>query len=241
MTTDTRALNVPTGVLIAGLLVGAMHLLIEFLPGEQGLNLLLALAFIPARYGGVVTDIPGGDISALTSFITYMFVHGDWTHLLVNLMWMLAFGSAVAKRIGSMHFLIFSALCGITGALTHLVLHFGEPVPVVGASAAISGQMAGALRFMFGARNANFASTRDIASVPLAGILSTLTNPKFLAFLGVWIALNVLFGLGGVQLDNSSSSIAWEAHIGGFACGLFIFGIFDRMEKSHDGSSGHIT
>src|SRR5680860_1648366 len=214
MAAQTRALNIPAGVLVAVLLVIAVHVLRESLPDEQGLAFLLAMAFIPARYAGVVTDIPGGEISALTSFVTYLFVHGDWTHLTINILWMLAFGSAVAKRIGSMHFLLFSALCGIAGALTHLVMHFGEPVPVVGASAAISGQMAGALRFMFGARIANLASSRDISSLPLASVVSTLANPKFLAFLGIWILLNVLFGLGGVQLDDAGANIAWEAHIG---------------------------
>jgi len=231
MTSQQRALNIPSGVLVAIFLMAGTHLLRISLPDDQGVAMLLGMAFIPARYAGAVTDIPGGDISALTSFITYMFVHGDWTHLLFNIMWMLAFGSAVAKRAGSVQFLIFSALCGVAGVLTHLALHFGELVPVVGASAAISGQMAGALRFMFGAQNADLASSRDIARVPLATIVSTLTNLKFLGFLGVWVLLNVLFGLGGVQLDNSGASIAWEAHIGGFVCGLLVFGAFDRAAK----------
>ena len=67
-------------------------------------------------------------------------------------MWMAAFGSPVAQRLGDWRFLSFSALCGIAGALTHLAFHFGEMTPVVGASAAISGQMAAAMRFVFGAR-----------------------------------------------------------------------------------------
>lgn len=205
-----------------------VHVLRLTLPDEQGIDLLLSLAFIPARYTGAVIDIPGGDIAGLTSLVTYMFVHGDWTHLLINVMWMLAFGSAVAKRVGSRRFLLFSALCGIAGIATHLVFHFGELVPVVGASAAISGQMAGAVRFMFGARQAEIEPNGELAAVPLAGIGATLSNPRFLIFLAIWVALNILFGLGAVQLDANASAIAWEAHIGGFLCGLFAFGAFDR-------------
>jgi membrane associated rhomboid family serine protease len=111
------------------------------------------------------------------------------------------------------------------------MLHFGELVPVVGASAAISGQMAGAIRFIFGATRTLVPLPRNLDSVPLAGIGETLTDVRFLIFLGVWVALNLLFGLGGFQLDSSGSGIAWEAHIGGFLVGLFAIGAFDRGVK----------
>ena len=81
-----------------------------------------------------------------------MVVHAGWVHLVVNVLWMLAFGSAVARRVGDRKFVVFSVMCGVAGAVTHLVCHFGEMAPVVGASAAISGQMAGALRFIFTAQ-----------------------------------------------------------------------------------------
>ena len=224
--------NIPTSVVVAALALIVLHFIRVELPYEMGLRMLLVLAFIPARYAGPTPDIPGGEWSDVTSFITYMFVHGDFTHLAINTIWMLAFGSAVAKRIGDFRFVFFSILCGIAGVLVHLVLHFGEMVPVVGASAAISGQMAGAVRFMFGANRTIMPLPRNLESVPLAGIKDTLTNPRFLIFLGVWAALNLLFGLGGIQLNSPGSEIAWEAHIGGFVCGLFAFGMFDRGRQS---------
>lgn len=233
MDSSPRALNIPNGVLFAGLLMFAVHLLRVSLPTDEGFALLVSLAFVPARYSGV-SGIPGGQWSDVTSFITYMFVHGSWTHLVVNLLWMLAFGSAVAKRIGTFPFLLFSALCGVAGALVHLALHFGEAIPVVGASAAISGQMAAAVRFMFGAREGPAWFSRDVKSIPLAGISKTLANPRFLGFLTVWVLLNLLFGLGGVQLEAGGSSIAWEAHIGGFLCGLFSIGMFDTLTRARD-------
>lgn len=232
MNADTRAVNIPPGVLMAALAMAALHILRLSLPDEQGLAFLLTMAFIPARYAGVVIDIPGGDWASLTSFVTYMFVHGDWTHLIVNLLWMLAFGSAVARRIGTVRFLLFSALCGIAGVLLHLVLHFGEAIPVVGASAAISGQMAGAVRFVFGGRPPGLDWSRSVETMPLASVSETLANGRFLLFLGVWVMLNLLFGLGGVQLDTGTANIAWEAHIGGFLCGLFAFGAFDRQGQN---------
>lgn len=225
--------NIPISVVATALVLVALHIVRVALPPEAGITMLLALAFIPARYAGPTPDLPGGEWGDVTSFITYMFVHGDVTHLAINTIWMLAFGSAVAKRIGDFRFVTFSLLCGIAGVLVHLALHFGELVPVVGASAAISGQMAGAIRFMFGSSRSIVPLPQNLESIPLAGIRETLTNPRFLMFLGVWVALNLLFGLGGFQLNGSGGGIAWEAHIGGFVCGLFAFGIFDRGVQSN--------
>jgi len=149
MSKSEPILNVPPSVTAASALMVAIQLVRGFLPDETDLTFLLALAFIPARYSGAAPELPGGYVTAITSFVTYMVVHAGWVHLIVNLLWMLAFGSAVARRIGDLKFICFSLLCGIAGAFTHLAFHYGDMAPVVGASAAISGQMAGALRFIF--------------------------------------------------------------------------------------------
>jgi membrane associated rhomboid family serine protease len=161
-----------------------------------------------------------------------MIVHGGRVHLLVNVLWMLAFGSAVARRIGGRRFLYLSILCGIAGALTHLVFHLGAMAPVVGASAAISGQMAGALRFIFGAQRQPGEMTIDVVEAPLWSLGRTLSDYRILAFLVIWVALNMYFGLTSVRIGGAEGGIAWEAHIGGFLCGLLTFGFFDRYRTA---------
>ncbi len=220
--------NVPRIVVLTAAVMIGVQLIRMALPDEESVQFLLALAFIPARYSGAAADLPGGYLAAVTSFVTYMFVHSGWVHLSVNLLWMVAFASPVAKRIGDWRFLSFSALCGIAGALTHLAFHFGEMTPVVGASAAISGQMAAAMRFVFGARPGR---ETDLAHAPLESLSRTLTDRRILAVLGVWVALNAVFGLGGVSIAGTEGDIAWEAHIGGFLFGLLCFGIFDSGSK----------
>jgi membrane associated rhomboid family serine protease len=217
--------NLPAIVLIAGGLMVAVQIVRGLLPDMEGLELLLALAFIPARYSGAAHELPGGDVTAVTSFVTYMIVHGGWAHLLVNLLWMAAFGSAVAKRVGARRFVLFSVLCGIAGALAHLALHWSEFAPVVGASAAISGQMAAALRFAFSARF--YRGGNDLSYVPLETLGRTLSDTRILAIIAVWIGLNALFGFGVISLAGAEGEIAWEAHIGGFIFGLLAFGFFD--------------
>lgn len=216
-------------------LLVAVHAIRISLPDETDVTILLLLAFIPSRYAGEAMLLPGGYLACVTSFVTYTIVHGGWLHLAVNLLWMLAFGSAVARRIGDRRFLIFSACAGVAGALVHLALHFGEQAPMIGASAAISGQMAGALRFIFRAQPGAYGPGmgRDLTAAPLASLGETLADPRILLFLAIWILLNVSFGLSALSIAGapSGSGIAWEAHIGGFLFGLFCFGFFDRQPE----------
>jgi membrane associated rhomboid family serine protease len=224
-------LNVPRGVSAAAGLMVAIQFIRGLLPDDVDLTVLLALAFIPARYSGAAAELPGGYLTAVTSFFTYMVVHAGWVHLVVNVLWMLAFGSAVARRVGNGKFLIFSVLCGVAGAVTHLICHFGEMAPVVGASAAISGQMAGALRFIFRAQPSAAGRASDLLSAPLMPLGQTVRDPRILFFLVLWVAINAYFGLSAVRIAGQEGGIAWEAHIGGFLFGLFTFGFFDT--ESH--------
>jgi membrane associated rhomboid family serine protease len=230
--------NVPRSVLLASALMIAVQVVRISLPDELDLTMLLALAFIPARYSGAALELPGGYITAITSFVTYMIVHAGWMHLMVNTFWMLAFGSAVARRIGDGGFFYFSILCGIAGALMHLSFHFGEMAPVVGASAAISGQMAAALRFIFRPRGSERQGEPDYAHVPLMTLAQTFSDPRILFFLLFWVVLNAFFGLSSVSIGGAEGGIAWEAHIGGFLFGLFFFGYFDRQQGLADDVPG---
>ena len=56
----------------------------------------------------------------------------------------------------------------------------------------------------------------------------TLSDKRIVAFLVFWLALNAYFGLSPMRIAGEEGGIAWEAHIGGFLCGLLIFGAFDQ-------------
>jgi membrane associated rhomboid family serine protease len=234
MATSEPILNVPRAVVLAAAVMVAVQVVRGLLPDEIDITVLLSLAFIPARYTGAAAELPGGYLTAVTAFVTYMVVHGSWMHLLVNVLWMLAFGTAVARRVGARGFFEFSILCGIAGALTHLVFHWGEMAPVVGASAAISGQMAGALRFIFFARREPGEQMPDFARAPLANLGQALRDHRIIGFLVFWLVLNAYFGLTSVSFGGASDGIAWEAHIGGFLCGLLTFGFFDKTPAPRD-------
>jgi membrane associated rhomboid family serine protease len=91
--------------------------------------------------------------------------------------------------------------------------------------------MAAAMRFVF-AQGGPLASFRGagqpIHQLPAASLLATLRNPRFLLFLAVWLGLNSLFGSGTVSFGTEAGQqIAWQAHVGGFFAGLFLFDAFD--------------
>ncbi len=220
--------NVPLSVLLLLGGLALVHAGLASLPTADANWTILALAFIPARYSGLMADLPGGTWAAVTSFLTYQVVHADLTHLLVNGAWLLAFGSAVAMRFGALRFMLFTALCGIAGALAFLLLRWGDVIPVVGASGAVSGLMAAALRFLFGAMdNGGVHQLRDPRRATLMPLAQTLANRRILTVVIIWMIINFVMAVATPATD-SSGGIAWQVHLGGFLFGLLACGAFER-------------
>jgi membrane associated rhomboid family serine protease len=234
-----RAINAPTVVIVLIAVFVIVQAVRSFLSPQMDFDLIVRFSFLPVRYDAAALNgevLPGGLGADIWTFVTYAFLHGDWVHLLVNAVWLLAFGSAVAWRFGGARFLLFSLFCTIAGAATHLAFHFGEAVPVVGASAAISGHMAGAIRFVFqpGAPLGFFRIGGSAAfRVPAHPLKEALRDGRVLGFLVVWVVFNVVFGLGAIGLAGEGQSVAWEAHFGGFLAGLLLFPLFDPIRSPH--------
>jgi len=179
-----------------------------------------------------VDTLPGGLGADVWTFVTYALIHGDLTHLAINVIWLLPFGTAVARRFGRARFLALFAASAAAGAGVHLLTHPGELLPMIGSSAAVSGFMAAAIRFVFqaGGPIGVFRSAEaPIYHVPAVPLREALRDPRILAFLVVWFGLNALFGVGSVSLLGVDQPVAWQAHIGGFLAGLLLFPLFDPV------------
>lgn len=228
-------LNIPG---VVSVLTGAMilvHAAREWLIGEDAdRQVLLTFAFIPARFEQSLgaTWFPGGVGADIWTFVTYAFLHGDWTHLGVNVLWFLVFGSAVARRFGALRSVLFFAATAAAGALAHFAAVGTAFVPVVGASAAVSGFTAAALRFVFqmgGPLGAMRAAPEDAYRQPALSLAEMVRNGPIMGMTAVWIALNVAFGAIDLPLSGFEGQIAWQAHLGGFAAGLLLFRLFDPV------------
>lgn len=234
----------PVVVVVLGLLI-AVHVVRQWLPPETDDWLVGALGFIPMRYDSVIDQWPGGLASAIASPVTHVFVHGDIVHLGINGAMLLAFGGLVARRVGAIRMLSFTAVSAAAGALLFYVANPGESATMIGASGGISGLMAAGLRLMFSAvDNVPDRYAGDVLRgrpdfIPLTPLPTALMDNRLRTATIVWLAINLLAAFG-VGTPPSAGSIAWEAHVGGYLGGLLLFGAFDngaRQDRTPVGSS----
>jgi membrane associated rhomboid family serine protease len=178
----------------------------------------------PLRYSRAYLEShmanPGTVWERALPFISYIGVHASWTHLMVNSLWLLAFGPIVARRWGMGLFLAFFLVCGVLGAFAYLAFNWGSEVPVIGASGAISGLMAAALRMLPG---------QTPWAVPDETPLAPLLSRPLVTFTAIFAAINLLMGITGLDIGGEGGQIAWQVHLGGYAAGLLLCGPFDRL------------
>jgi len=196
-----RAINLPPAILwIIGLNV-AVQLVRELLSDRLDEQLIVQFGLIPVAYTGE----PGADwLSLIAAPFTYQFLHGGWVHLGVNMLTLAAFGAPVERLLRPARFVAFYRSSGLAAAALHVLSFYDSPNPVIGASGSISG--------VFGA--------------VLILLWKVGRLPSLLPVAGVWIALNIFFGLFGGMPGAAGEQIAWTAHIGGFVFGLAAIRLF---------------
>ncbi len=155
---------------------------------------------------------------AFTSPVTYSLLHGGIAHLAVNMIWLAAFGSPLANRSAPLRFVLFWVATSIAAAGLHYMLYMTSQAPLIGASGAISGMMGAAARFGF---RIDRSSGRPAFGGPVLPISTVFRMRGTVAFLAVWMVINLVTGLVGF-VPGEESQIAWEAHIGGFVVGLLL-------------------
>lgn len=237
MTSREPIFNVPSPVFwtLAALIV--IHVVMSLLPEEMWLQVMEALALVPARFQADGRVVDGHALTAVTSLVTHQWLHGDMAHLLLNGAWLLAFGTVVARRMSWPWFLAFGTMSGVAGGLMFLLMHLGEPSVMIGASGALAGYMGGAFRFMFSAIDEGGADAfrGDARRIPRMTVGELLRDRRGLSAVALWIGVN---GASAVlaPLLTSGSGIAWEAHLGGFLFGLLAFGLFDQGRSQPAGA-----
>jgi membrane associated rhomboid family serine protease len=204
------AINAPWIVAaLIGLLIGA-HALRVLVGGESERFALMSSDLSSGRFGGLVT---------------YQFVHGSWAHVLMNSAFVLAFGAPVSRFLGGgvrggLAFVAFFLFCGAVAAIAYAfsagVLAFvgvaGGPWALVGASGAASGLMGAAVRLIEGKGRLGPPFGRTVVGMSLS-----------------WIAVNLVLGVSGLTPGAGGAPVAWEAHMFGYFCGLFVIGPFGQL------------
>ena len=229
-------LTLPAPLTAYVLLLALIHLRV-LLPPELENWTIDVFGFIPKRYDSTLLaiDFPGGAGAKVWTFVTYSLLHANLSHIGFNVLWLLPFGSALARRFGAMRFFLFMAVTAAAGALAHLVTHEHAVAPMIGASASVSGTMAAAIRFAFvkgSFLSFNRGDADAAARVPALSLMRALRNSRVLAFLAIWFGVNIIFGVGSIAIGADGASVAWQAHIGGFLAGLVLFSLFDPVPRA---------
>src|ERR1700722_20946452 len=143
-------LTLPGALTAYILLLAVIHLRVLLPPDLENWTIDV-FAFIPKRYDSSLLAIgfPGGEGAKVWTFVTYSLLHANLSHIGFNVLWLLPFGSALARRFGPWRFFLFMAVTAAGGGVGHVITGEHDLAPMIGASASVSGTMAAAIRFAF--------------------------------------------------------------------------------------------
>lgn len=202
------------------------------LPPAATERMLYLFGLVPARFThSQWAASVGFPIHDYWPFLTTIFLHGGWLHIIGN-MWVLAiFGDNVEDRMGPLRFVTFYLLCGLSAGILHVLTNADSTVPAVGASGAIAGVMA--------AYFVLFPRARIIAMFPIFFWPVFFELPAFL-YLGFWFLMQFFSGTLAVATQREVGGIAWWAHVGGFLTGILTFWVFLRPRRPRALPTGDI-
>ncbi len=210
----TRQLPVVTLVIIG---INAYVFLKEFLLSPlASQRFIFYYGLIPCGLTGAC-EVVGRAFSSEVTLLTSMFVHAGFFHFAGNMLYLWIFGNNVEDSMGKIRFAIFYLLSGLGAALAQILVSPSSRVPMVGASGAISG--------VLGAYLLLFPHARVLTLIPL-GFFTQVAEIPAMIVLGFWIVVQLFNGL--LTFNFKGGGVAWFAHIGGFAAGMLLIGMFKR-------------
>jgi membrane associated rhomboid family serine protease len=186
---------------------------------------------------GLACVVDSDPINILTP-LTSMFLHGSWMHLLSNALFLWIFGNNIEDSMGRLRFLIFYLLCGLAAAAAQVFMNTASPVPMVGASGAISG--------VLGAYLLLYPKVR-VKVLVFVLFIFIIHVPAYLVLLW-WIGLQIISALPQLNptIPEVSGGVAVFAHIGGFFAGVALVRVFrnaalvgERTTERHRLHPGH--
>lgn len=172
-----------------------------------------AYGTVPCELTGACTPRGLGWEAVLTS----MFMHGSWSHIIGNMVFLWVFGNNIEDSMGHVRFVVFYLVCGIAAALAHVYLSPASEIPAVGASGAISGVM--------GAYILLYPRVRVHTFIPPFWFLNLSAG----FVLGYWFFIQLVMGVGTLgPASGEAGGVAVWAHVGGFVAGLLLIRVFDK-------------
>lgn len=216
----TARFAIMTAILIA---LNILVFVFELALGEAGSEqFILLFALVPQDlFSG-----QGNGIAPAATLFTSMFLHGGILHVAGNMLYLWIFGNNVEDAMGRLRFILFYALCGLFAASAHAVMNSASPIPMIGASGAVSG--------VLGAYLLLYPRARVVTLLIFGFYIRTIQVPA-MAVLLFWFLLQFL---SAAFSGDTGGGIAWYAHIAGFVAGMLMIGIFKRRDVAFGGGEG---
>jgi membrane associated rhomboid family serine protease len=196
-----------------------LFFLVQLMQGTELNRFIYTYGLVPARYSVPEIAAYFTTWQQIIAFLSFMFLHAGFWHLLGNMWFLYIFGDNVEDRLGPVRYLAFYLLCGWVSGLSQLMTNLHSEIPTIGASGAISGVM--------GAYLILFPSSRVLTLIPIFFIPYFVEIPAFL-FLGLWFLLQFI---SAAASGGQVGGIAWWAHIGGFVFGIILVKLFARTPE----------
>lgn len=201
-----------------------VYILEAGLPPRLFERFLFAHGLVPARFFGELAERYPPGLWDWRVFLTHMWLHGGFLHLLFNMWSLWVFGPAVEDRLGAGRYLAFYLACGLAAGLAHALVEAASTVPAVGASGAIAG--------VIGAYARLFPHARLVLVVPILFVPFFVEVPA-IAFAAFWFLSQIVPGLLALGAPGEAGGVAWWAHIGGFVAGWALGPAMRRPRRRH--------
>lgn len=163
-------------------------------------------AFIPER-------VSLFSLATLLPFVTSLFLHAGFVHLISNMWFLRIFGDSVEAIFGWVRFFLFYILCGIFASLVQYLIFPSSTIPMLGASGAVAG--------VLGAYFVFFANHRIRTLLPIFGFWQVVDLPASV-MLFYWFVIQLFSGVATLGITASVGGVAFFAHVGGFLSGYLL-------------------
>ncbi|RLA25314.1 MAG: rhomboid family intramembrane serine protease [Gammaproteobacteria bacterium] len=200
----------------------SLFVLLEISPERLHRYVIYIYGMVPARYTNPEWAVAMGyPADYYLSFLTNLFLHGGWVHLIINMWFIWIFADNVEDRMGHGRFIVFYLLCGLIATFVQWQYTPEVVNPVVGASGAIAGVLA-AYFFLY-------PYARIVLWVPVL-LLPIFIEIPAIAFIGVWVIFQMQNASTAALFYGGATDVALWAHLGGFMAGIVLFRFFLRKD-----------
>lgn len=212
--------------IVTWLIIGLNALVFFFeleLPKETLEQVTYLFGTVPARFTHPdwAAEV-GFPLNSYWPFLTSMFLHGGWLHIIGNMWTLFVFGRNVEDQMGPARFLVFYLLCGVVSGIVHTIVNADSTLPAIGASGAIAGVM--------GAYLVMFPLSRVVIMIPIF-IFPFFFDVIAVFYLAYWFLLQFFSGAFALVKTSDGGGIAFWAHVGGFLGGIALFALFLRPRE----------